>query len=654
MRITKYIIIFMMFSFLIEAINTEYIEIKKYKDFQKGKIKSLQLNKNGSLSLGYVSKQIIGPDAEYYLSSYVKNDGTVLIGTGHEGKLFQIKNNKIKKIASFNRPDIYALDYYNGTIYLGTSPRGKIYSIKGSNIKVLYSPKEKFIWDLKVNKSGDIIFVTGSPSVVYKITKDGKVEKLFNPDDEHLTKLYITNDNSIIFGSGDRGILYKITNNKAEVLSETEFDEIKGIVEDEYGNIYFAAIKNEKKKRNTSKIIRDLLYKKSKKNYYNSALYMVDNSGVVTQLWKSKDEYIYSIEYNKKDKSILIGTGDKGRVYKVYKNTNFSLIFENNSAQIYSIKKVNNKTYLIGNNVASVYYISDELNTKGTYLSHVFDMKVVSKLGKIYWNYKGNSKGISLYARVGNSYIPDKTWTKWSPPFIKNMGENINISGYRYVQIKVVLSSTDYINSPILTGFKFYYLQSNVKPEITDLKIYYYYKFNNENYKGNKVRVNWKAFDLNYDKLVYNIYLKKQGNKNWVLFKKDLNLSETILDPEFIEDGYYLLKVVVDDSYSNPSNRYKKNVLISKPFVIDSTAPIIKDYNYYSNTIKFKVIDNVSNIGKVFYSYDMKNWKLLFPNDMLNDSIEENYTLKINKKNKIIFIKVVDERGNQKIYQKDI
>ena len=654
MRIIRYIVIFVMFSFLIEAINTDSIEIKKYKDFQKGKIKSLQLNKNGSLSLGYVSKSIKGPDAEYYLSSYIKNDGSILIGTGHDGKLFQIKNNKIKKIAGFNRPDIYALDYYNGAIYLGTSPRGKIYKIKGNNIKVLYSPKEKFIWDLKVNKSGEIIFVTGSPAGVYKITKDGKVEKLFSPDDEHLTKLYITNDNSIVFGSGDRGILYKIINNKVEVLSETEFDEIKGIVEDEDGNIYFAAIKSEKKKRNISKSLRDLLQKKNSKNYYSSALYMVDTAGIVTQLWKSAKEYIYSIEYNRKDKSILIGTGNKGRVYKVYKNTNFSLIFENNSAQIYSIKKIKGKTYLIGNNVASVYYISDELNTKGTYLSHVFDMKVISKLGKIYWNYKGNKNEISLYARVGNSYIPDKTWTKWSPPFTKNSGENINISGYRYVQIKVVLSSTDYINSPVLTGFKFYYLQTNVKPEITDLKIYYSYKYNKMNYEGNKIKVDWKAFDLNYDKLVYNLYLKKQGNKNWVLFKKDLMISETTLEPEFIEDGYYLLKVIVDDSYSNPLNRYKKNVLISKPFVIDSTSPMIKDYNYYSNTIKFKVKDNVSNIGKVFYSYDMKTWKLIFPNDMLNDSIEEDYTLKVNKNKKIVFIKVVDERGNQKIYQKDI
>ena len=140
--------------------------------------------------------------------------------------------------------------------------------------------------------------------------------------------------------------------------------------------------------------------------------------------------------------------------------------------------------------------------------------------------------------------------------------------------------------------------------------------------------------------------------------KEDITTPGTTLDTQLFEDGKYLLKVIADDSLANPPSMSKFTTLISSPFLIDSTAPVVTNYSVQRRRVIFTVSDKTSLVAKVLYSYDGKIWFPVFPVDMIADSKTENYDFSLNdidaSKNKYIFIKVMDEFDNCKVFQKEL
>ena len=145
-------------------------------------------------------------------------------------------------------------------------------------------------------------------------------------------------------------------------------------------------------------------------------------------------------------------------------------------------------------------------------------------------------------------------------------------------------------------------------------------------------------------------------DNNWILLEKNTVKTSIILNSELFEDGQYLLKVKADDSFANPRNSSKNSYLVSPPFIMDSTAPVLQDYTAAGRKITFNVTDKTSNVFKVMYSFDRKDWQAMFPIDMINDSKFEKFSriLYNNTDSRIVFIKVIDEYLNQKVFQKNL
>jgi hypothetical protein len=369
--------------------------------------------------------------------------------------------------------------------------------------------------------------------------------------------------------------------------------------------------------------------------------------GVVSPVWTSSSENIYSIYYDKNRKTVIIGTGNSGRVYSIKEDKSFSLLYESDSAQSFRLIKGNGGFFLINNNTASIIKIENKLNSTGYYMSKIFDLKFPSKLGKAYWKLKSSdSSRVLVYLRAGNSSFPDKTWLGWTAPYSDNKGAKIDISGYRYVQLKVVLNTSNPNYSPMFNSYSMYSLPSNIKPEIKTIRT-------SRNKKNTIVKIN--ANDPNKDRISFNVYLKKTNKKIWILFKKNTVKKRIIIKNELFENGEYHLKIVANDSLNNPDLLAKSTVKLSDTFIIDSTAPKLINFTSKGNNLSFEVKDDVSIISRVLYSYDgLSECNPVFSTDMINDSKKEKFTFKLkNSKNKIIFIKVIDDLNNYKVYQKE-
>ncbi len=657
---------------VLDAVKVRKVKVESFEAFQKGTFKGTLVNSDGQLSLGRDTKGIAGPLVEYYLS-IAANAGNIYIGTGHKAEVYKVDTltGKNSSIAKFDEPDVYALTVTSaGTVYAATSPNGKVYKIdsKGKK-KVFFDPQEKFIWDLKEDRLGNIICATGNNGTVYRISPSGKVARLFVSEDLHLISLFITSDNRILVGSGDKGVIYSIENTKVKVLHDSPFEEIRGLCEDAEGNVYAGATKSlatfSAKKKKEEPLFKNKDSQKVKTGNEKAALYKIAKSGVVEKIWGSAKEYLYSIAYDNRIDKVIVGTGNSGRVYSVGKDGTYDQIYENDSAQVYKLLPHKGAMIQLGNNTASLNIIEKRLKTRGTYLSEVFDLGVKSSIGHIYWE---NRQGKAVvYIRSGNSAVPDKTWSEWSPPFSDPTKANAGIKGKRYAQIKIALTSSNLTVKPAVAGFSFYYLQANLRPVVKMIKInpgkkvipiYPGIKITTSGkLKVNRgVKIQWEAYDLNDDPLRYSLFIRKKGNRNWLPVKKDLSVKSFTIKPDLYDDGVYNLKIVADDSAVNPANIAKTHKKESRYFVLDSTAPVMRGFTAQSGRIKFTAKDETSIVKEVNYSVDGEKWFILFPVDGICDSSVENFSfnLPVRHRKGTVFIRLRDAEKNFKVFQRSI
>jgi hypothetical protein len=642
------------------SVEVKKIKIQGFDEFKKGTLKNITLNAAGILMIGPETRQLNSPEDDFFLSFTSDENKNLFVGTGHEGMVFKIPKGQGKPERMFKSDelDIYALTVLrSGELLIGSSPSGKVYKISRDKKKsIFFNPRERMIWDIVEDQSRNIFCAVGVQGAVYKLTQNGTGRKILGIDDFHILSLFVTKDNRLIIGSGENGILFEYKNNKTRVLYDTPYSEIKGICEDETGNLYFSAtsagfVSNLTKVLNSglSKSSKDILIKKPKIKpvFYRSVLYKMDSSGVVEQIWKLKNEYIYDLAWDKQNNGIIVATGNSGRIYRVNPNGEYTMLYEGDFSQAYKLIAGGDNLYMVSNNSAAILKMDYTPAQKGEYYSRIYDMKVKSLIGKIYWNrgYK-STKGLNIFIRMGNASNPDVSWTEWAVPFSDQSNSKVNISGFRYFQIKAVFNDLNLNTSLQLHNIFVYYRQSNIRPKIKRITIKPGIKE-----KANLLQVRWVAEDRNSDRLNYTVSMKKVGEKKWIRLSVGYTKKELIINPRMFEDGIYHLKIRVDDIKDNPGEG-KFNDRISEPFYIDSTAPVIKNYIRAAGTVKFKVIDMVSTVYKVQYSFDRKNWFSVFPLDKINDSEQESFSLKVPANKTYLFIKVMDEALNEKVLQK--
>jgi len=650
------------------AVKVKQFKQNEFNNLQKGSFQNVSADSEGRLLLGPRTKSVPGPAEEFYFSAARGGNDDLYVGTGHNAAVYKISSiGKIEQVFKGEQPDIYALLVAaNGDLIVGTSPNGKVLRIaKDNKVSELFNPEEKFIWDLKEDKQGNILCAMGNTGAVYSIRKTGEVENIFTAEDSHIASLFVGPDNSILAGSGDRGILYEIKNRKTKALFDSPLEEVKGITADDEGNIYFCAVRSALAQKASKEIEIGLLFSKKTteeddKLKEKSILYCLQPDGSVESIWSSNDEFIYALHFDPFTKSVIIGTGNSGRVYRVNKKGDFAQVYEGDAAHVYKIVASSNGYWLVSNNMATITRVENGLNSSGTYFSDVLDAGIQSRFGRITWNADLSKQAtVSLSVRLGNSNNPDKSWTSWSAPFSDPLHSNINLSGYRFLQTKIVLNSTVPSETPYLNSYQIYYLENNLQPQISQVTIRKAAEkapAPDSNPPHKYLHVSWQASDPNQDRLQFNLYLKKVQGGDWVLWREKIQEDWQYLDTELFEDGEYLLKVQGTDALENTPALIKTTTKISSPFIIDSTAPVLADFMASAGGVSFTVTDQSATLALVSYSLDGKEWLPVFPEDMVIDSNSEKFSLKVAGKagSQVLFIKASDEFGNYKVFQKAI
>src|SRR5581483_9000954 len=504
-------------------------------------------------------------------------------------------------------------------VYAATSPDGKVYRI-GANGKceLFYNPKQKYIWAMAFDSHGNLFVATGDQGEIHKVTPDGKGGVFFKTEEIHARSMVIDARDNVIVGTDPGGLVMRVTPaGEGFVLYQMGKKEVTAVAVAKDGSVYASAVGTKPQGSYISSppapapssppppttsprgsgtttvtvraasLLPATVSCSSGRIAGGTELYRIDSTGNPQRLWAHGQDIIYAIAFDS-DGHPLIGTGNKGYIYRIDSPTLYTALLNSPPTQITALLDGPGGTlYAASGNVGKVYQIGPGLEKEGRIESDVFDAGFHSMWGRLEYHGSANGGTISITARTGNLDQPHRNWSAWSAAVTDSKGARVNSPAARFAQWKATLTAGS-SGSPELEEVDFAYLPRNVAPRIDVIETTPpNYRFpatptsssataptlnlpaigkrssvsgtvssdsggSSMQYAKGSIGARWSAADDNGDSLIYTVEIRGKKEKQWKLLKDHVKEKYISFDSTAFPDGEYLLRITASDSLSNP------------------------------------------------------------------------------------------------------
>jgi len=591
----------------------------------------------------------------------------------------------------------------DGKVYAATSPDGKLYRLGATpaDAVVVFDAaqtleKPKYLWDVvqaagSQGKGGDLYVAAGAPAVVYRVPAGGgKAEVAFKTADQHIRCLLIAPDGTLWVGSDGSGVIYKLKTTtpgaKPFAAYSAAKKEITSLAMDGAGNVYAAGVGTKPAPGATNPGLPPLpvtgavgvtitFSQPGSANAANtntlipdgSEIYRIAADGSPDRLVALKDDVVYALAF--RNGALLAATGNRGRVYRVDTKVagQFTDVTHLEAAQGMAFATTSGGLLVATSNSGRVYRMDDKPAANATYTSEVFDAHIFSQWGRVEV-LPETGGGFDLFVRSGNVESPLMGWSDWAP--VGKAGA-VTVSGGRYAQWKAVLRGAGNVQSVGLN-----YLENNLAPVVDDVVVVPDARvaatppqpqnatvavnfaapattspgftpdpgtqpLMAQKDKG-AVTVRWAAHDDNGDDLIFAVWYRGVGEKNWRLLKDKITEKYLSFDASLLPDGTYEARVVASDAPNHAEAAALTGEKVSGEFVVDTTPPVpgvltaslitaitksggpVQASSFLIHAT-FSAKDATSPIAHAEYSVDAGPWQFVEPVGRVSDSLEERY-----------------------------
>jgi hypothetical protein len=291
--------------------------------------------------------------------------------------------------------------------------------------------------------------------------------------------------------------------------------------------------------------------------------------------------------------------------------------------------------------------------------SKLLDAGLRAKFGTISWHASGQ---LEISTRVGNTSVPDPTWSAWSNP-ITAPGAMPNIQG-RYVQVRARWSRDP---NAVLSDVTIPFVTDNLRPVVTEVSAATKTTPTKEGGSSTVpasggevgkhdtvVKVTWKVDNLDSDQLRYRVAFKREGQTQWRDAHKNdevLTKAELDWDTTALPEGKYRVRVEASDEVANPPDQVQKHALESELVLVDNTPPRIDNLQMTGRRLRCHVVDGTSPIARVEIAVDGKlEWRPLAPADGIFDTLDEaidaDVSAVVPAGSHIVVVRAYDAAGN--------
>jgi len=632
--------------------------------------KVLKIDKKGT-----VTELFAAPEPEVF-AVWADPDGTVFAGTSPRGKVYRIPPGKGAKAEVYLDPGetyIWTLNRAaDGSLLVGTGTQGKLFRVKSQGKgEVLYDSDDTHIRALEVLPGGDLLLGTAGEGLILRLGPNGQVRTLYDAAQPEVVGLTVAPDGTCYAAViSSEASLTDITKDAAAATAEatkTGDATVTVTVTDDSG----ATPGRKAGSGPRSEILR------------------ISPSGVVESLWSFADDTVYDLLW--RPDGLWIGTGLEGKLYR-WADDQMLLQKDVDERQIVAFLPGEPGPSFATTNAAALYRVTAGTEPSGTYTSAVLDAGQVSRFGTFRW--RGEAPGresLRFSFRSGVSAEPDRTWSAWMPGTTTrggggDAGQEISLSALprgRYVQWRAELRSSGSTGkSPRIYGAELSYRQENLKPKI-DLfgaleagQILVPANFNpssqvyepaHPNREGifttpgapadddGRTKVLWKqgfrtlrwgATDPNDDTLVYDLSFRpaEEPGDAWMKVTEELKEPYYSFDSTVLPDGVYRFRLRASDRQANEPESALVSERVSDPVVNDHTPPVLGEVRKEAGRLRITVSDALSPLREVLYSVDAQEWKPAEAADGLIDAQSE--TVVIPQHSGLALLRVTDASYN--------
>ena len=625
--------------------------------------------------------------------------GSVYAATSPDGKIYRIAGGKASEFFAPKAKYIWSLAVApDGVLYAGTGDQGKVFRVEAAGRgEVFYATGQSHVTGLAVDHEGRILAGTEPNGILYRISAKDKAFVLYGASLPEMRAISAGADGTVyavaMGGSLSKrmqGIPQNTPAANSAPVAATATASISVTAESAQAGPEIKPQPDPGKGTGAvvaAPVTTTFAPAVEASGVEKSAVYKINPDNTVETLWSSKEENVYDLLPWKGQ--LLFATDANGRVYRLSPDRKLTLVAQTNEAEATRLVASGDSILATTANLGRVYRFEDALATSGVYEAPVHDAGTVAQWGRMAWrDEEAGSGSISFRTRTGNSLRPDKTWSDWSSPLTDSSGSKIQSPNARYIQWKAEFTGAQG-KTPVLESVNAAYLPQNTPPVVKSITVVTLLA----NLSGAKpaqqtpsavysitvtdtgdaapatsagtptqtpsraasqqMSVSWVAEDADGDRLVYSLWFRGEGEREWKLLKANLHESNYTVDGDALADGKYSFRVVASDGEVNPPGAAREAELVSAPVLIDNTPPVIhagaarKTANGVE--VEFEAEDSASPLRRCEYSVDASAWTPLESLDGVIDSQREKFVVRLDHLSPgehVLVLRAVDSANN--------
>jgi hypothetical protein len=641
------------------AVGTRTFELHKGDDFKGGDLKGVAVDSSGQVHAGFNLGQVPVTDASSIWSALVQKDGSVLLGTGNEGKVLSSDGATVKLAAETHSLVVTSLvEGFGGAVYAATLPDGEIWKYAGGKAeKFVKLDGVEHVWQLAFDAKAKALYAaTGPDGKLFRIDQAGTAQVYFDAPEQHLMSVAVAPDGTVYAGASDKAKLYKVTGpGRATVVYDFARTEVRAIAVGEKGVVY--AIANEIKTGTYAPSRKGVASpaQKPAKTSGKGVLYRFDTDGTPEQLLENKDEHFTALALGD-DGRPYVGTGQEGRVYTVDENHEEVLVADVEERQIGALVLRGKQRFIAASDPAVLHPVKGVGGQDAVWTSKVLDAGLRAHFGRMDWLSTGQ---LELSTRSGNTTEPDDTWSAWSNPLAA--AGVVPSPAARFLQVRARWSRDP---NAVLSGVTVPFVTDNLRAVVTDVEAEGATPALATGVEASggpvskktstTVTLKWKVENPDKDDLRYTLQYRLVGTTTWydVLEPRETLTKTTYSwDTADLPEGRYRVRVAASDDISNPPDRVRKHELESPVILVDNTAPVITELDVVGKAIRGTVVDGVGPIARIEVSVaGTDHWVPFFPKDGVFDEQREEFDADISAlgaaSHALLTVRAYDRAGN--------